>query len=133
VLLTTHYLEEADALADRIVVINKGRVVCAGTPTEVKSMGAGTMPSADASGASGSSSRAVGVKLLKFESSLPQENLLRLAGVERVEANGARMTVTSTAPERTLRELLALDPELRGLEIQSPALEDAFLALTAQE
>src|ERR1700728_1324971 len=43
VLLTTHYLEEADALAHRIVVINKGRVVCEGTPAEVKSMGAASL------------------------------------------------------------------------------------------
>jgi ABC-2 type transport system ATP-binding protein len=133
VLLTTHYLEEADALADRIVVINKGRVVCVGTPEQVKSMGAGTMPAGNAPGVGTSSSRAAGVKLLKFETTLPQESLLRLAGVERVDANGVRVTVTSTAPERTLRELLALDPELRGLEIQSPALEDAFLALTSQD
>ena len=40
VLLTTHYLEEADALAHRIIVINKGRVICEGTPAEVKSFGA---------------------------------------------------------------------------------------------
>jgi ABC-2 type transport system ATP-binding protein len=40
VLLTTHYLEEADALAHRIIVINKGRVICEGTPAEVKSLGA---------------------------------------------------------------------------------------------
>jgi ABC-2 type transport system ATP-binding protein len=133
VLLTTHYLEEADALADRIVVINKGRVVGGGTPAEVKSMGAGTTAAGSAPGVGTSSSRAAGVKLLKFETTLPQESLLRLAGVERVEANGARVTVTSTAPESTLRELLALDPELRGLEIQSPALEDAFLALTSQD
>ena len=39
VLLTTHYLEEADALAHRIVVLNKGRIVCEGTPEEVKSLG----------------------------------------------------------------------------------------------
>ncbi len=41
VLLTTHYLEEADALAHRIVVINKGKIVSEGTPSEIKSMGAG--------------------------------------------------------------------------------------------
>src|ERR1700761_1951895 len=42
VLLTTHYLEEADALAHRIIVINKGKVICEGTPAEVKSMGSGS-------------------------------------------------------------------------------------------
>ncbi|HEY5382846.1 MAG TPA: ABC transporter ATP-binding protein [Acidobacteriaceae bacterium] len=132
VLLTTHYLEEADALADRIAVINKGRMVCAGTSAEVKSMGAGTA----ASGVSGTGRlppNMAGVKLLKFETSLTRESLLNLAGVERVESDGARVTVTSSAPELTLRELLALDPKLCGLEVQAPALEDAFLALTSQD
>lgn len=129
VLLTTHYLEEADALADRIVVINKGRVVCTGTPAEVKSIGAG----ATSSGSSEGRASTAGVKLLRFETSLAREDLLHLAGVERVEADGVRITLTSSMPENTLRELLALDPELRGLEVQSPALEDAFLALTSQD
>ena len=132
VLLTTHYLEEADALADRIVVINKGRVVCAGTPAEVKSMGAGAAASS-VSDTGRLRPSVAGVKLLKFETSLTRESLLNLAGVERVESDGARVTVTSSAPELTLRELLALDSELRGLEVQSPALEDAFLALTSQD
>jgi ABC-2 type transport system ATP-binding protein len=129
VLLTTHYLEEADALADRIVVINKGRVVCAGTPSEVKSIGAGTTYP----GSSEVRATTAGVKLLRFETSLSREGLLHLAGVERVETDGTRVTVTSYTPENTLRELLALDAELRGLEVQSPALEDAFLALTSQD
>src|SRR5580658_616951 len=46
ILLTTHYLEEADALANRIIVIDKGRVVCEGTPAEVKSLGSASPGSA---------------------------------------------------------------------------------------
>jgi ABC-2 type transport system ATP-binding protein len=125
VLLTTHYLEEADALADRIVVINKGRVVCSGTPAEVKSMGAG------ANTGYAPRARATGVKLLKFATRLTRDRLLTLEGVERVQEDGVRVIITSSTPEMTLRELLALDLSLSELEVQSPALEDAFLALTA--
>jgi ABC-2 type transport system ATP-binding protein len=128
VLLTTHYLEEADALADRIVVIDKGRLVCAGTPAEVKSMGAGA-----AAARAASTSPSGTVKLLRFQTALTREQLLATTGVECVEADGARVTVTSSTPERTLRDLLALDTDLSGLEVQSPALEDAFLALTSRE
>jgi ABC-2 type transport system ATP-binding protein len=121
VLLTTHYLEEADALAHRIVVINKGRVVCEGTPAEVKSLGAAT------SGASTSST----LKIIRCTTALPIPTLLAIPGIATAETTGTLTTITSTEPERTLRELLAFDQSLHSLEVQSPALEDAFLALTA--
>jgi len=132
VLLTTHYLEEADALADRIIVLNKGRVICEGSPAEVRSMGAAVTaksqsPERDLRAA------VAGVKLLSFQTKLSREQIMNLAGVRAVDVSGMRVTVTSSAPEATLRELLALDTELQGLEIKSPALEDAFLSLTTQE
>jgi len=123
VLLTTHYLEEADALAHRIVVINKGRVVCEGTPAEVKSIGAGL------STASGDATR--DVKIIRCTTTLTGNHLLAMPGVSTVELYGKTTVVTSTQPESTLREMLALDQQLHSLEVQSPALEDAFLALTA--
>jgi ABC-2 type transport system ATP-binding protein len=122
VLLTTHYLEEADALAHRIVVINKGRVVCEGTPAEVKSMGAGLSSPNDANR---------GVKIIRCATTLTREHLLAMPGVSSAEPHGTLTIVTSTQPESTLREMLALDQHLHSLEVQSPALEDAFLALTA--
>jgi ABC-2 type transport system ATP-binding protein len=122
VLLTTHYLEEADALAHRIVVINKGRMVCGGTPAEVKSLGSGT---------SGSSTSR-GIKIIRCSTSLAPGTLLAIVGVTHAEANGTLTSITSTQAEATLREMLALDPNLHSLEVQSPALEDAFLALTAE-
>jgi ABC-2 type transport system ATP-binding protein len=128
VLLTTHYLEEADALADRVIVINKGRVVCEGTPNEVKAMGHGTTAAEG-----GKRTSTSGMKLLNFETNLTRARLLTLTGVTRVEGETGLVTVTSSTPELTLRELLALDPELSGLEIRMPALEDAFLALTAND
>jgi ABC-2 type transport system ATP-binding protein len=124
VLLTTHYLEEADALANRIVVIDHGRVICEGTPAEVKAMGAGTTLSAGA---------AQGVKIIRCTTTLADEHLLRMPGVMGVEMAGAMTIVTTSTPEATLREMLALDATLTALEVQSPALEDAFLALTARD
>jgi ABC-2 type transport system ATP-binding protein len=120
VLLTTHYLEEADALAHRIIVINKGRVVCEGTPAEVKSMGTSL---------SSSSSRTI--KIIRCSTSLPTPALLSIPGVTEVESSGTLTVITTTQPESTLREMLALDQTLSALEVTSPALEDAFLSLTS--
>jgi ABC-2 type transport system ATP-binding protein len=122
VLLTTHYLEEADALSHRIVVINKGRVVCEGTPAEVKSLGSAT--------AGNSTGR--NLKIIRCATSLATATILAIPGVTGAEISGTLTKITSTQPEATLRELLALDLSLHSLEVQSPALEDAFLALTAE-
>ena len=120
VLLTTHYLEEADALAHRIIVINKGRVICECTPAEVKSLGAAS------TGASTSRT----LKIIRCVTDLSTAALLAIPGVTTAEHAGDHVTINSTQPERTLRELLALDQNLHSLEVASPALEDAFLALT---
>ena len=121
VLLTTQYLEEADALAHRIIVINKGRVVCEGTPAEVKSLGS-TAPGT-------SSSRSL--KIIRCVTTIPMPTLLAIPGVTNAEHTANLTTITTTEPECTLRELLALDQTLHSLEVKSPALEDAFLALTS--
>jgi ABC-2 type transport system ATP-binding protein len=118
VLLTTHYLEEADALAHRIVVINKGRVICSGTPAEVKSLGSSTDAAAT-------------LKIIRCVTTLPADTLHNLIGVTAADTLNGLTTLTSAQPEATLRELLALDQSLHSLEVASPALEDAFLALTS--
>ena len=110
VLLTTHYLEEADALADRVIVINKGHVVSEGTPSEIKRMSGG--------------------KRIKCATSLTDSYLLGLQSVTAVERNGDFVMVTAVDAERVVREMLLADERLAALEIASPALEDAFLALT---
>jgi len=120
VLLTTHYLEEADALAHRIIVINQGRVVCEGTPAEVKSFGAAV------SGIGAGST----IKIIRCVTTLTADHLLKMPSVSSVETVDTLTVITSTQPESTLREMLALDQHLHSLEVQSPALEDAFLALT---
>jgi ABC-2 type transport system ATP-binding protein len=120
VLLTTHYLEEADSLAQRIVVIDKGRIVCEGTPAEVKSLG---------SAASGAT-KGGNVKIIRCATAIPTHALLNIPGVTSATVNGEFTTILASQPELTLRELLALDPSLHSIDVQSPKLEDAFLALT---
>jgi ABC-2 type transport system ATP-binding protein len=125
VLLTTHYLEEADALAHRIVVVNKGKVICEGTPAEVKAMGSH-------SSSQGAAGNAQAVKLIRCATTLTADHLQKMPGVTLVETNGSLITVTTSQPEATLREMLALDQQLHSLEVQSPLLEDAFLSLTSE-
>jgi ABC-2 type transport system ATP-binding protein len=110
VLLTTHYLEEADALAHRIIVINKGKVVSEGTPAEIKSRTAS--------------------RKIRCRTSLTAAQLWEIPGVVDVERSGDRTCVTAGHAEGVLRAMLADDPDLADLEVASPALEDAFLALT---
>ncbi len=120
VLLTTHYLEEADSLASRIVVIDKGRTVCEGTPAEVKSLGS--------AGPGAVKSRSV--KIIRCATEIPAETLLNMPGVTSATIARGVATIRSNQAESTLRELLALDQSLHSIDVQSPDLEDAFLALT---
>jgi len=110
VLLTTHYLEEADALAHRIIVINKGKVVSEGTPREIKSRTA--------------------ARKIRCSTSLSTAQIWTMPGVVDAEIIDGIMTVTAGNAEAVLRQMLAWDEELSGLEVVSPGLEDAFLALT---
>ena len=110
VLLTTHYLEEADALAHRIVVIHKGRVVREGTPAEIKSASA--------------------TRTIRCTTTLTAAQIWERAGVIDVEQTGLTTSVTAGNPEAVVRWMLGEDATLSGLEIKAPGLEDAFLALT---
>jgi ABC-2 type transport system ATP-binding protein len=111
ILLTTHYLEEADALASRIVVIQKGRVIAEGTPAELKAT---------------DSSRAI-----RCITSLLPEWISALPGVISVEREGDAMLVRTATPEAVLRTMLQEDATLSGLEVRAARLDDAFLALTS--
>ena len=107
--LTTHYLEEADALADRIAVIHEGRVVAEGTPAEIKSRAAD--------------------RRVRCITAVNRDEVAALPGVARVEVNGQHLEVLTARPEELLRTLLALDPDLRDLHVTGARLEDAFLTL----
>ena len=107
--LTTHYLEEADALADRIAVIHQGRVVAEGTPAEIKSR------TAD--------------RRVRCITSIDHGEVAALPGVVRVETSGQHLEILTARPEDLLRTLLARDPDLRDLHVTGAGLEDTFLAL----
>ena len=114
-LFATHRLEEADEVADRIVVMASGRVVADGSPDAVKAI---------ARGRGAVSFRANGT---------PLEILERLPAVEEVELARGRATLRTGDPERTVRGLLEAVPQVEGLEVTAPRLEDAFLTLTNEE
>jgi ABC-2 type transport system ATP-binding protein len=110
VLLTTHYLNEADALADRILVLQHGAIVAEGTPAEIKS-------------------RAIG-KQVRFSSRLALDEIRAISGVLSATADRQKFELQVQAAEPVVRELLQRDSWLSDLEVTSAGLEEAFLALT---
>src|SRR5690554_5963406 len=110
VVLTTHYLEEADALADRIVLLDHGRVIAEGSPAEIKAR--------------------TGGKVVKAVTRLAPERLADLPGVSRVERVGTATELYTGSAEATVRALLAADDGLHGLEVKGATLEEAFLNIT---
>jgi ABC-2 type transport system ATP-binding protein len=113
VLLTTHYLEEADALASRIVVIGKGKILAEGTPTEIKHRVTG--------------------RRIRCITALDSGFIRALPSVLSVEQDREAVVIVAAETERVVQELMRNDPTLRGLEIAAPGLEEAFLALTGAE
>jgi ABC-2 type transport system ATP-binding protein len=110
VLLTTHYLEEADTLASRVVVIDKGRLLREGTPAEIKH------------GVSGRRIRCV--------TRLAPEHLRGLPSVISAHRDRDAVLIYAECPEQVVHRMLLEDDSLHGLEVSAAPLEDAFLALT---
>jgi ABC-2 type transport system ATP-binding protein len=113
ILFATHYLEEADQYADRIILISQGRIVADGTGSQIKAMAAGrtvraTLPGADPA------------------------PLTALPGVESVEVRGEAVYVHAKDTDAVARYLLT-ETSAHDLEITARGLEDAFLSLTGDE
>ena len=111
IVLTTHYLEEADELAERVVVIDRGLVIADGSPDQIKSRVAG--------------------KRLSFRAS-ERFDATYLAGLDvaSVENDGARVRILSNQPEEVLWRLHKGGIEIRDLEVGGVDLEEAFVSLT---
>ncbi|WP_406831288.1 ABC transporter ATP-binding protein [Pedococcus sp. KACC 23699] len=116
VVFATHYLEEADAYADRIVLVSHGRVVADGTAAEVKALVSG---------------RTIRATLIDADLAVLQR-IKDLPGVETAELRGDTLLVTSTDSDAVARHLLT-DTTARDLEITTRGLEDAFITLTSEE
>jgi ABC-2 type transport system ATP-binding protein len=108
VLLTTHYLEEADALASRVVVINHGRIIADAPPSLIKAQ--------------------VPTKRVSFEL-LADCALPNLEQSQRVEQIGRRVSVFSHTPEAVLSTLFEQRIAIRDLHVEGARLEEALLAL----
>jgi len=114
VIFATHYLEEADAYADRIVLLARGEIVADGPATEIKAKVGGrtiraTLPGADVA------------------------QLAALPGVTNADRHGDAVILTCADSDAALRALLGRFPGARDIEVSGSGLEDAFLALTADQ
>ena len=113
ILLTTHYIEEAEALADRVVVIAKGREIAAGTVSEMRSL--------------------VVRSRISCATTLPVERVQTWPGVGSVSRTERKLWITATNPEAVVRRLLAADEELEELEVRRAGLAEVFTELTQSQ
>ena len=116
ILLTTHYIEEADALCERIGIIDQGRVIAEGTPDELKAR-----VRAD-------------IVLLETRNGLDVKAVGALPGVQEVRPQGNEWTIRVTSAEDFLPKLLQAIPaeEIRRISVEKPSLETVFLDLTGR-
>jgi ABC-2 type transport system ATP-binding protein len=112
VLFATHYLEEADANADRVLVIDHGRIVREGTPSAIRA---------------GAAVRVIRCTLADADPAA----LGGLPGVVDVAVHGDDVTIRSTDADATVGRLYALGLSVRDLQVTGAGLEDAFVSLTA--
>jgi ABC-2 type transport system ATP-binding protein len=127
VFVSTHYLEEADALCDRILILDRGRIIGAGTPDELKRRLSGdvvTVELDDGAGDTGGAEEA-------------RAALAGLPAVREVRAEGGTLRIAVEHGDRILLQLTrALDAAgavPRSVRLTRPTLQDVFLALTSQE
>jgi ABC-2 type transport system ATP-binding protein len=109
VVLTTHYLEEVDALADRVVVLNHGVIVAEGTSAEIKARTA--------------------QRKIRCSTRLRPSEIELIPDVSSVTEQETRMEIRTSQVEPVLRELFIRDPDLSGLEVSNSTLEEAFLKI----
>jgi len=111
VIFATHYLEEADAYADRAILMSRGRVVADGPTTEIRAR--------------------VGTRTIR--ATLPDVNASELAslpGVTSADRRGEEIVLICSDSDAAIRALLDSRPDVRDIEIASAGLEDAFIELT---
>ncbi len=112
VVLTTHYLEEAEALADRVVVLARGRIVAEGSVDEMRAL--------------------VTRKRIRCASSVDVGAMRSWPGVVEATRDADLVNVTASDAETVVRRLLAEDPDLRQLEVQQASLAEAFTEITRE-
>lgn len=112
IVLTTHYLEEAEALADRVAVLARGRLIASGTVSEIRAH--------------------VVRKHISCRTTVALDEVRSWHGVESVAGDQQRMQITASNAEDIVRRLLAADAELESLEVRRAGLSEAFTELTQE-
>jgi len=112
IVLTTHYIEEAEALADRVAVIARGKVIASGTVSEMRSL--------------------IARKRITCTTQLPLEDIQNWQGVESVTRDRNQLHITASNAEPIARRLLNTDETIQDMEIQRAGLADAFTELTQE-
>lgn len=112
VLLTTHYLEEAESLADRVVVLNNGRVVASGSVQEIRAH--------------------VAQRRIRCVSSIDPEHIATWPHVRSARREAGRIDIVADLAESVVRRLLGEDAGLSDLEVQRAGLAEAFIELTRE-
>jgi len=112
IVLTTHYLEEAEALADRVAVIAKGRLIALGTVDSMRAL--------------------VSRRQISCESRLGAHEVGRWPGVVEARVERNRLHITAVDAENVVRRLLAADETLGRLEVRQAGLNEAFTELTRE-
>jgi ABC-2 type transport system ATP-binding protein len=113
IVLTTHYLEEADLLSDRIIMLNQGEIIQQGCPEEIKS--------------------SFNQKTIKFICPLAINELNSLGNENDIHKIGKYYEIKCTDSAKTMQGIFAITDEISDLTIRGAALEDAFILLNKQE
>ena len=112
VLLTTHYLEEAEALATRVCVLARGRIVAAGSVQQIRAR--------------------VAQKQIRCVSRLTTDAIARWPQVRSATRDGERIQIITDAAETVVRQLLSEDADVSELEIKRAGLAEAFVEITRE-
>jgi ABC-type multidrug transport system ATPase subunit len=112
IVLTTHYLEEAEALANRVAVITKGKVIASGSVDDMRAL--------------------VARRRISCESKLGADEVAAWPGVIEACIDRNRLQITATDAEDVVRRLLAADPTVSRLEVRQAGLNEAFNELTKE-
>ncbi|GAA3830662.1 ABC transporter ATP-binding protein [Streptomyces coacervatus] len=115
VLFATHYLEEADAIADRVLVLHRGRLLADGTAAEIKAKAGARRVSFD------------------LEGEIDETPIRALPFLTSVDISGQTIRIQSTDADATVHALYGLGVYPRNLEVAGLGLEQAFVAITAAE
>ena len=114
IIVTTHYMDEADLLCDRVAIIDRGKIVALDTPGNLK--------------------KRVGGDVVRISASSPNLRALRkLRYIKKVKTDGGLLTLTVDEAERHLQEILKVVGEVRSVESHFPTLNDVFLHFTGSD